>query len=398
MRQLFLILLALAVGFASVQPARAQQTESITVTNPGIEYEFGSYITFQAQITLKSPSSDAYLLFRADGEDTTHVLPIQLDDQGNTSQRYDISEGLVRPFSTIRYHYRVKLASGEELNSDEYFFQYEDNRFTWQVLSENGITIHWYSADIAFGQAALDVARRGIDKINELLLVSQAAPIDIYIYASSNDQLAALEIGGLTMVGGHASPDLHLGLVTIPPGSEQGLEMDQKIPHELAHILTYDLMGARYDNLPVWLREGIASQAELSANPDYPLAMTEAFSQDQLIEIADLCPAFPPERGRLFLAYAEANSFTHFILGKFGQTGLLALISAYGDGLDCSQGMQQSLGQSFEQVEAEWLTTVLGETPGQAAFKNLFPYLAILFVLLVVTLGSALMTKRPQNG
>jgi hypothetical protein len=387
----------LAAALAVFQPADAQQTGFLLVSNINISYEFGNYITFQAQISPPSPISEAYLLFRADGEDTTRVLPLQLDAQGNIFLRYDLSQGLVRPFATVRYNYRVKLQNGDELTSNEYNFQYEDNRFTWQVFSDKAVTIHWYNGDLAFGQAALDVARRGIQKINELLLVTQAKPIDIYIYATSADQAKAFELGGLTSAGGHASPDLRLGLVFIPPGPEQGLAMDQKIPHELAHILTYDLMGERYSHLPVWLKEGIATQAELAANPDYSLALSQASDQGALIQINDLCEAFPPESGRLFLAYAESGSFTSYIIDKFGQTGLLALTSTYGDGLNCQQGMQQALGQPLSQVEDDWRASVLGENTGMTAFSNLFPYIAILVVLLTVSLVSALTFKRPQN-
>lgn len=398
MRPLVLLMFALTSALVAFQPARAQQTGSLTVSNLGISYEFGSYITFQAQINLKSLPSEAYLLFRADGEDTTRVIPIQLDAQGNIFQRYDLNRGTLRPFATVRYHYRVKLQSGEELTSDEYFFQYEDNRFTWQVFSGDEITIHWYNGDLAFGQAALDAARRGMKKAKELLLVNQAKPIDIYIYASSADQTKALEIGGLSSVGGHANPDLRLGLVSIPPSPEQGLQMDQKIPHELAHILTYDLMGERFARLPVWLREGIATQVELAANPDYTRVLSQATDQGALIPIDDLCGSFPPESGRLFLAYAESESFTRFIIAKFGQTGLLALTRAYGDGLNCKQGMQQALGQELNKAENEWRASVLGENAGLTAFNNLFPYLAILLVLLTVPLVRAFTIKRPQNG
>jgi hypothetical protein len=76
---------------------------------------------------------------------------------------------------------------------------------------------------------------------------------------------------------------------------------------------------------------------------------------------------------------------------------LLALTSAYGDGLNCQQGMQQALGQPLSQVEEEWRASVLGENTGMTAFSNLFPYIAILAVLLTVSLVSALTFKRPQH-
>jgi hypothetical protein len=398
MRNLAIFILTFFVVFFAFQPAQAQKSGSFPASNLGLSYDFGKYITFQATLTLPSAPSEAYLVFQAEGEQNTHIIPIQLDTQGKTSLRYEISQGAVRPFAIVRFHYRVKLQNGEELNSEEFFFKYEDNRFPWQVANANLLTVHWYGGDTAFGQDALDVAKRGMKQAQELLLVNPSKPIDIYIYASGTDLTNALEIGAISWVGGHTSPDLRLILVSIPSGPEQGLEMDRKIAHELAHILTYDLMGERYTHLPIWIREGIATHNELSPNPDYPRALTQASTQKTLIAMKDLCGSFPPESGRAFLAYAESESFSRFIIDKYGQTGLLALTSAYGDGLDCEQGMRRALGQPLSQVELDWHASSLGENAGLTAFNNMFPSLAILGMVLAVSLISAFTFNRNENA
>jgi hypothetical protein len=399
MRRLALLFIVLITAFTNFQPARAQELpKTLSISDLGISYEFGDFITFQATLTPPSPISEAYLLFRAEGEATTRVLPLTVEADGKTNFRYDMKQAPVRPFAIIHFLYRVKLQTGEELSSEESIINYEDNRFPWQIISGDGLTVHWYAGDISFGQDAMDVARRGIQHASELLLVAAAKPIDIYIYASSTDLQKALEIGGLPFVGGHASPDLHLALVAIAPGPEQGLEMDRKIPHELAHIITYDLTQERYNRLPIWLQEGIATQVELAANPDYPRALSLASEKKTLIPLAELCGSFPQEAGRAFLAYAEAQSFTNFLIKKHGQTGLLALTKAYGDGLDCGQGAQRALGQPLSQLEADWRTSELGENAGITALTNLFPYLAILLVLLMVSLVSAFTFKKAPNS
>jgi hypothetical protein len=364
----------------------------------GISYQFGDSITFQARFSLPSPVSEAYLLFRAEGETNTRVLPLTIDADGKSSLRYDMKQGQVRPFALIHFQYHVKLQTGEELISEELFIFYEDNRFPWQTVSAEGLTVHWYAGDVTFGQAAMDAAQRGLKRSSELLLVGAAKPIDIYIYASSTDLQKALEIGGLPFVSGHASPDLHVALVAIAPSLEQRLEMDRKIPHELAHVITYDLTQERYSHLPIWFREGIATQVELAANPDYSRALSMASEQKNLIPFAELCGSFPPDTGRVFLAYAESESFTKFLIDKYGQTGLLALAKSYSDGLDCEQGAQHALGQPLSKLEMDWRASKLGENAGIIALGNLFPYLAILVVLLVVSLISALTFKKVPNG
>jgi hypothetical protein len=193
MRRLALFFIVLITLCAVVRPAQAQETpKTLPISDLGISYQFGDYITFQARLSPPSPASEAYLLFRAEGEATTRVLPLTLDADGKTSLRYEMKQGPVRPFATITFQYRAKLQNGEELTSQELFLEYEDNRFPWQTVSGDGLTVHWYAGDISFGQDALDVARRGVKHSSDLLLVGAAKPIDIYIYASATDLQQAL--------------------------------------------------------------------------------------------------------------------------------------------------------------------------------------------------------------
>ncbi|MCX6065875.1 MAG: peptidase MA family metallohydrolase [Chloroflexi bacterium] len=398
MRRLVFLLFTLSALLAAFQPVRAEQTDKIQVDDLGIFYQFGDYITFQARLILPSPASEVDIRFLADGEESTRVFPLTLDENGGTSFTYDVNQGPVRPFATVHYSYYAKLQDGQELVSEDLFFRYEDNRFPWQTLSDGGLTLHWYAGDLSFGQTALDAARRGVKRTTELLASTADNPIDIYVYTSSPDLQKALEIGGPTWVGGQASPDLRLALVAISPGPEQGLEMDREIPHELAHILTYGLIQGGYNLLPGWLREGIATQAELSANPVNAQALALAAEQKTIIPLADLCGAFPSESGNASLAYAESASFTSFLVDRYGQTGLLALISAYVDGLDCEQGAQNALGQPLSQMEIDWRVASLGQNIGATAFANLFPYLAILLVLIAVTLINAFTFKLAKHA
>jgi len=54
-------------------------------------------------------------------------------------------------------------------------------------------------------------------------------------------------------------------MVVIEPGPNQSIVMEQRIPHELMHVMLYRSIGAGYNNLPAWLREGTATLAEVKA-------------------------------------------------------------------------------------------------------------------------------------
>jgi len=397
MRRLILVLLLVSLLAAS--PAGAQTDAQIQVADLGISYLFGEPVTFQARLLdLPRPVAEAHIVFRAEGETATRVFPITVAADGATTFTYAFEQGPLRPFALVRYSYIVKLEDGRELKTGEFSFPYVDNRFPWVEREADGVRLHWYAGGEPFGQAALDAARQGMKRARDLLLVVPSAPIDVYVYASVVDLQKAFDLGGPAWAGGHASPDLRVVLVAIAPGPEQGLEMDRKIPHELAHILTYDLTRERYPKLPVWLREGIASRAELSVHPDYGRAISLSAENGTLIPFGELCGSFPPDSGRAFLAYAQSEAFTRYFIEKYGQAGLLALINAYGDGLDCEQGALRATGKPLSQVEAEWQNAVLGGRPGVSALGNFAPYLVLLAFLLIVPLANAFFYRRPGHA
>jgi hypothetical protein len=222
--------------------------------------------------------------------------------------------------------------------------------------------------------------------------------VEIYIYASAEDLQSALVLGGVPWLAGHASPELGVVMVAIPPGINQSLLMDQLIPHELAHVLMYKGLGEKYANLPVWFREGVATLAERFPNPDYEYALTIASQERSLLPLADLCDAFPPDQGRAFLAYAESVSFTRYLRDQYGDVGLSALAIAYSDTLDCEQGTLRGLGVPLSTLEREWRENVLGENLAGVAARNLFPYAFLLVVFLALPVLGILNATWRKSG
>ena len=397
MRRLLIVLVFLTLSLPTAQAARAQST--VDVSQAQVSYRYGEQVNFQARITASAPINQVSILFRAQGESSTHSGAVSLTPDGQASYRYTFDQGPLRPFARVDFWFRVTLETGEQVDSSPFYFYYNDDRFPWRTLEGSGIRLHWYAGDDSFGQQALDAARTSLQKTTQMLPVTPSHPLNIYVYAISADLQSALATGGRALaVGGEASPDLGVALVAISPGLEQGAQMERKIPHELAHLLTYELVGQRYNSLPVWLREGIASLAE-PANPDYAQAITLATEQQALIPLAELCGAFPPEVSRVLLAYAESEAFTRFIVNQYGNSGLVSLVNAYADGLDCQQGAARALNKPLDTLEGEWLASIApGAINISPTFGSLLPYLALLALMIMVPLGFVIAAWRGARG
>lgn len=376
-----IVFLALLSLLAMANPAGAQSGS--VVTDVRVVSEFGRQVTFLARIQSPVGIQSASVTFREqDGIQQTQPLSLQLD--GTAGYVYDASVNALKPFARIVFWFNVTLADGTQVQSENYNFDYIDNRFDWQTREDGVLRAHWVTGDAAFGDAVLDAARRGLQSVYHLIPIEVTDMIDIWVYPSADDLQGALLLGGQSWVAGHASPELGVVMISVAPGADQSIQLERQVPHELAHVLLYRRVGANYNRLPIWLREGMASMAELYPNPDFDTALAQAVSTNSIIPLTDLCSSFPSDTANAYTAYAESRSFTQYIVDNHGTSGLTSLALAYADGLDCEQGARQALGLSLSQLEVRWRESTLGENRSGVIASNLLPYLLLLVLVMIV--------------
>lgn len=387
-RMLSIIVVTLLVATLSPSWNQAQAQAGIAVENPQAQSEFGRSIKFTAKITAASPIQQVSILFRGANEEITRVETLTPSADGAVEFTYDASLNIFPPFSWVVYWFQATLADGKTYTSEQYRFQYIDNRFPWREVSQNNVTVHWYGGDDAFGVSALNAAATGLLGMKDIVPISLTEPVHIYIYAVEQDLIDTMLLGGREWAGGHAHTDLGVVLVAIPPGAGQVNEMERLIPHELAHVMLYRWLGPNYEKQPVWLIEGIASMMEIYPNPDYARVLEIASANNTLIHFKDLCATFPADTGSAYLAYAQSQSFVTYIRDSFGVSGITRLTSAYSDGFECNLGATKALGSSLDQLDLRWRQTVLGQNSGGIAFFNLLPFFVLLALVMMVPLWS----------
>lgn len=388
---------------AAILPFNVNQVHGqggIVVEEPQVAVSFGQSITFQAKIKSSIPIQQVSLLFRGINEENTRVETLALGTDGFVSFTYDASLNLIPPFGWVVFWFQATLSDNQTYTSDPIRFQYKDDRFPWRDVSLANVNVHWYAGDDAFGAAALDTATLGMAEINEIMPVAPNDPIDIYIYSNPTDLQNTLLLGGEDWAGGHATPEFGVVMVAIAPGAGQSIEMQAKIPHELAHVILYRSLGDAYAAQPLWLLEGIASMVELYPNPDYARALEIASEGDSLLAFESLCVSFPADAGNTFLAYAQSQSFVSYIRDSFGSSGLARLATSYGEGFSCELGATNALGTPLSQLDMRWRENVLGQNTSGVAARNLSPFLLLLALVLIVPIWGAIdiLRLRRKNG
>jgi hypothetical protein len=394
-------LILLTFAFALARPAYAQPE----VVKTWVEYEFGDQITFNARVKSKSPIETGIVFFQAHNDTHTSIGlgTVQKigDDLYQLSYTHPLEDYRLRAFSRVDYHWEITQAEEEKQQLPEESFEYIDNRYTWNSVEETPFKVHWYegTGDVRFALSVIDAAQGGYKAADDLLPVTIPNDLlEIYVYPDSESMKAVLQPNSENWVAGHADADLGVIVAILPPGPDQKLLVDQRIPHELMHILLYQYTEPGYANLPTWLNEGLASQVELYPNSDYPILLEDAVEREALIPMASLCQTFPREASNALLSYAQATSFTKYLYNTYGTTGLVNLVKAYANGLDCERGAEQALGKNLTQLERGWRNEVLAEDTAQAAFNNLLPWLILLGAVLAAPLTIAARRLRYRSG
>lgn len=382
-KPIFMVLFGLFFILASAfTPAMAQtpQLES------SASYQYGESITFQAVVHSDQPIKAATIFFQAENDSRTNLAEVEISQ--SEGSRYQLSYThlmdyyALRPFAQVEFRWEIDFDEGESFTSPKFSFVYTDDRFDWQQLEEKPFRVFWYQGDKAFAQSILDTAQEGLKQLERILSLPAPEQLDIYVYNDTSALLQSLNPAGPSWVSGHADPDLGVVLVAIPAGTEQRQDIEQRIPHELAHIALYQATGLGYYNLPTWLNEGLASLVEIYPNQDYQVLLSHAVETDSLLSMQSLCTGFPRDASSALLSYAQAASFTRYIYERFGAAKIGELVNTYANGVSCENGIQSTLGATLAQLESQWRREALEQNVAQKAFQNLAPWLALLVLIL----------------
>lgn len=377
------------MSFSHAEVTLAQQA-------PQVEHHYTFGQSIEITLTLPTGSGDRealLLLGTSDGETEAHTLSVE--DNKAYYQR-DLRENPFSPFVVITYRFEYTDSQGTAHKTEPVIFLYEDNRFEWQTLSEDNLTVKWVDGDTTLMINALDIARTSLNEITALLQGSTLDTAAIYIYPSLPDLQMALRLSGREWVGGKANPDVGVVLLAIPASEEAVTQMQQYIPHELTHLVLYEKMGAQgYPALPTWFNEGLASYFEQRPEAAYTLALENAQKEGNLISLSTLnAPFYSMSTDQIILAYAESQSVVTYIQQRYGWSGMRALVDAYTDGLEYSRGIEKALGIDLTTLEREWrIWLEQGSIPeeqlsptwtfGRIALREMAPWLLVALLILV---------------
>ena len=347
-------ILSIVALFAATwnQPIRAESS-----LEPSHSFAFGQYAHFSVQPLPTSRPVKATLFLDINGSDLESYTGSI--NEGKIDYHRDLASSPLPPFAEITYWWQLDTPEAGVRETEPITFRYVDNRYNWQDLSRNGLTVHWISGDTELMTAALDVGTQAIAELDYALQPPKPEHLHIYIYPSQTELQSAMQLAGHKWAGGIAYPELNVVLIAIPVTSEAVVRMKRTIPHEMTHQMLYNRIGPYgYQNLPTWLNEGLATNFEQSPNATYALMLQES---QALIPLDTLCAPFPDDAEKARLAYAQSQSVVRYLREVYGWPTLRDLLDVYADGLGCEAGVVRVLGIHLEQLEYRWTQWLIDE-------------------------------------
>ncbi len=400
------VLLALFILGSVLHPIGSASAAGISFTSLGASYTFADRMIFTTSVSDASPITQATVFFQS-GSQPPYSHPADSFAAASVvslTATIDLKETRLIPFSTVSYWWEVTDQSGQKARSDTRTLIYVDNRFPWQDFTSGPVRVHWYQGDSGFGSAAANIAVEALPGIQQQIGVEPPAPLDVYVYASTDDLRSAVELAGREWLGGQARPELGVVLVAIPPGDSARLQMRRDIPHELTHLMTFVAASPNYDAVPRWLDEGLATLNEGEPNSTQVLAVQGAFAKNQLIPLESLCGAFPTDASAALLAYGESRYIVQQIINEYGSAGIQALLAAYRDGATCSGGVERALNITLPALELKWRSAQQPSSSSPASAvptasstaTGILPWL-LLIVVIGLPLIVILMWRAPRK-
>lgn len=356
MRPLLLLAL-LALGVLALSPPTLS-AQGLSVTDNGAENHFPDGIVFSVSARSDQPIEKVRLHYTVlpDGTDAGAVPDFEPGTAVSTSFALageDTPGVYLPPGTRIEYYWEVEDAAGNTATTPEVSIVYEDVRFDWTALEADGVIIRYYSGSEGDAQAMLDVAGDAIAQMSALLDATVEFPVNVRIYASTDDMRPALQRRSETYesqiitAGVRVSSDtvLVLGNVSFTT-----------LRHELAHVVTAIAGEGPFGDLPAWLDEGTAVYAQ--GDPEgFEAAVQRAIDRGNVLSVRSIT-SYQGDPDKVNLFYGQSWSLVSFLIDTYGEEKFARLFAEIEGGKTTDGALEAVYGFDQDGLDNEWRASV----------------------------------------
>lgn len=352
-RVLWVLALLGALWLVAGPALTARADQAVQVTENSYKVDFSKSIVFRLGAQAAVGMKEVTLYYRRSGEIVTVKVPIAVKaGQTAFSHTWELESGDLPPGVRIEYEWRVVDAAGAVLKTDPLSFDYSDDRFNWKTMQDEEVVLHWYGSDETQAKRLLGYATQSLARLQDQMGIAPQQPVQIYMYQTKSDMSLALPRHS------EAYDDRILTLGVVVDEATLlilGPHPDVKgtMSHELAHVVVGLATHNPYGDLPRWLDEGLAMNAEGAMPAGNSEALKQAIRTDSLISVRSLS-GYAGDPAEVDLFYGEVYSLVEFMLQTHGKDKMAQLLDAFREGLYQEQALQRVYGFGVADLDLQW--------------------------------------------
>ena len=369
--KLRLKLLVALMFLLAILPARAGAQAEIEVQGQDWDANFRDYLTFTLQAESSSDITEVELLYRVIGQLATSRNEAEFTPGPSIEAEFTLDQtepvNYMPPGTELEYWWKVTDSAGNELKTEKERIVLLDNRYKWEQLQNDRLTLYWYEGSQDFGQALYDRADEALDTLKQDMGITIENPIRIFIYGNHNDLLGAISTNAQEWTGGQAFTEHSVVVIGVAPSQlDWGLGA---MTHEMTHLVIHQATDNPFGDLPRWLDEGIAvyneNQEEL--DEDFRAVFEAAVKKDALMTLRTLSSPFPADPMQANLAYGQSGAVVKFIIDTYGSEAMANLLDIFADGALYDEALEQALGENTDSLDNAFrISYGLATLPGTA--------------------------------
>lgn len=363
-------ILALILNLSLLTVTTAFTAPQTTVTDNETIFNFPESATFRATITSDDSEIQSIVLEYGNKQQTCGEVIAKAFPQFTPSKTVNAEwtwemrqSGSLPPGATLWWRWRIKDVNGDETVSEKKTAIWLDDIHEWQTLNNGDsqrVRLHWYEGDQTF---AIDLAKAAYNglQFNETQSGLKAeSPIDIYIYADTNDLKDAV-LYEPSWTGGQAFPAQNIVILGISqPNLDWGRDA---IVHELTHVLVGHLTFSCLGDVPTWLNEGLAVYSEGELDRSSQQHLEDAIRNDTLLKVRSLSTGFSEVSDKAYLSYSQSYSITKFLIEIYGQEKMTSLLVTLKEGFAIDAALMKIYGFDLNGLEDAWRQAIGASSP-----------------------------------
>jgi hypothetical protein len=338
-----------------VFPTVVSADEAIKVADQTWEANFREHLSFTLKAESSAKITEVNLLYQVVGQLATSRNEAEFTPGSTVEAKFTIDqtkpENYMPPGTELQYWWKIVDEAGNELRTEKQKILYLDNRYEWQKLQNERVTLYWYQGNDRFGQTLFDRANLALDTLASDIGITLKDPIKVFIYGNHRDLLGALSASAQEWTGGQAFTTYGVVAIGVEPEQlEWGL---RAMTHEMSHLVIHQATDNPYRGLPRWLDEGIAVYNEDPHElvSDFKPLFDQAVEYNQLMTLRSLASPFPADPVQANLAYGQSGAVVKFIISNYGSEAMAKLLSIFAEGALDDEALQTALGVDTDSLD-----------------------------------------------